>query len=710
MGKGANPMADDHLKRSASFGSTHRDEPSFEEDPLVELARIVAEDGGFYRQGRAPELRPARNEPARHAASPEELLANQLEAELMQNMDFSAERRDVPEPRPVTELRSFGGMPEGRLPHVQLRPALGDPQHQPSRFPHFVVEDARPHAAAPPGSWQDSAGPAGGSGGFAVAGLPVEAAAGRQGEPWREADDDLSEGLAESSEEDFAAPYAEMETAQQAGDRESGFEAGAAGSAETADAGYAEPYADDDDYDESDPDDWTADDADEDQAASQAARRAAVGGGRRSYKGLLAAAGVLGLVVLGGAVTLMMGSEGPTGESGPPPVIKAESEPAKVAAEGTEQAQAGDGAGQAVYDRVAGRAPKSDEKLVGRAEEPRQVSRVVLPEPGATAEEAAGTGVAGDAASDGSADRTAAAVVQQDKSPSGEEIAGQISSQTPSMQTGPRIDPVGPRRVRTVTVKPDGTIVSRPEPVRVAEASAQPAGAVERDFDLANAPEAVPVRTMTVRSEERPSGPLAGEAAAPAPENGAAPQPLVPSAESSPAQPSAAAETPAEAADAAEPAETQLAMLPRARPDEIPAAFTRPAAAPARQSQPAATQPAARSRGGQPVDLLAAGPAAPRAQAQPAAQPARPAAAASSSPFAVQVSAQRSEEQARAAIAGLRNRFPSVLQGQQAEIERADLGDRGIYYRVRIGAQSQAEANRLCEQLKAAGGSCFVTR
>jgi hypothetical protein len=43
-------------------------------------------------------------------------------------------------------------------------------------------------------------------------------------------------------------------------------------------------------------------------------------------------------------------------------------------------------------------------------------------------------------------------------------------------------------------------------------------------------------------------------------------------------------------------------------------------------------------------------------------------------------------------------------------IQSADVGTRGTFYRVRLTFGSSAEANRLCNELKAAGGDCFVGR
>jgi hypothetical protein len=78
--------------------------------------------------------------------------------------------------------------------------------------------------------------------------------------------------------------------------------------------------------------------------------------------------------------------------------------------------------------------------------------------------------------------------------------------------------------------------------------------------------------------------------------------------------------------------------------------------------------------------------------------------------YAVQVTSQRSEADAQASYRSLQQQFPSVLGGRQPVIRRADLGEKGTYYRAQIPFQSQTEANEFCANLKAAGGQCVVQR
>jgi cell division protein FtsN len=146
--------------------------------------------------------------------------------------------------------------------------------------------------------------------------------------------------------------------------------------------------------------------------------------------------------------------------------------------------------------------------------------------------------------------------------------------------------------------------------------------------------------------------------------------------------------------------------VPRPKPADVPGA----AVAPASSTQ--VTGAAARSAS-DPVNLLAA-PAAtdkPRVTASTAPAATIPSSAApAQSGYVVQVSSQRSADQAKTSFADMQRRYNSILGGFYPNIQRADLGDKGTYYRVRIGPMKRESALHVCEQLKSAGGSCFVTR
>jgi cell division septation protein DedD len=88
-----------------------------------------------------------------------------------------------------------------------------------------------------------------------------------------------------------------------------------------------------------------------------------------------------------------------------------------------------------------------------------------------------------------------------------------------------------------------------------------------------------------------------------------------------------------------------------------------------------------------------------------------PAAGAGSGGYLVQLSSQRNEADAQASFRALQNKFPSVLGSQTPLIKRADLGEKGTYYRAMVGPfATSEEAAQFCGNLKSAGGQCIVQR
>jgi cell division septation protein DedD len=79
--------------------------------------------------------------------------------------------------------------------------------------------------------------------------------------------------------------------------------------------------------------------------------------------------------------------------------------------------------------------------------------------------------------------------------------------------------------------------------------------------------------------------------------------------------------------------------------------------------------------------------------------------------YLVQLSATGSPEEAEATYERLQSRHASILGNLDPNIQRADLGERGVFYRVRVGPwQQRDEATGVCEALKAAGADCYVTQ
>jgi hypothetical protein len=76
--------------------------------------------------------------------------------------------------------------------------------------------------------------------------------------------------------------------------------------------------------------------------------------------------------------------------------------------------------------------------------------------------------------------------------------------------------------------------------------------------------------------------------------------------------------------------------------------------------------------------------------------------------YFVQVSARRSELEARLSFHTLQLRFPAVLADRQVVFRRTDTPV-GPWFRVLAGPfESAADATRACDALKAAGGQCIV--
>ncbi len=233
------------------------------------------------------------------------------------------------------------------------------------------------------------------------------------------------------------------------------------------------------------------------------------------------------------------------------------------------------------------------------------------------------------------------------------------------------------RKVRTVTVRPDGTIVPGDEAV---------AGN-----------EVLPVERPTV--------------------------PQLPGGEAQPSELLASVETPEVEPDAIAAAIAgETPVTAEVDPNAVTALVANAPEASAAASQPATIDPTRVAPAPMPrpsdrstmvgsanraVDLTAAIEETP---ATPAAAAPAPAASSGgqSGPY-VQIAAQRSEAEAQASLRNAQSRYGSLWGGAQPYIQRADLGQKGIYYRVRVPASSLQEASSICSSIKANGGDCMAS-
>ncbi|MDP2125732.1 MAG: SPOR domain-containing protein [Parvibaculum sp.] len=144
-------------------------------------------------------------------------------------------------------------------------------------------------------------------------------------------------------------------------------------------------------------------------------------------------------------------------------------------------------------------------------------------------------------------------------------------------------------------------------------------------------------------------------------------------------------------------------------PAEEPLAIDRPADISPRDQQ--AMDRLAEAIDSAPLDAVVPGPTAPADPPEPAVSPAptetEPQASAAGS-HVVQLAAFRDEAAARDAFSKLKVKYPDLLGGLGADIQRADLGAQGIYYRLRAGFLDKADADALCAKLDAQGQGCFV--
>ncbi|CVI55030.1 conserved hypothetical protein [Agrobacterium deltaense NCPPB 1641] len=370
-------------------------------------------------------------------------------------------------------------------------------------------------------------------------------------------------------------------------------------------------------------------------------------GGRRW---IMPVAAAIGLVLIGGGVyALVSGGSSSTGSNGAPVIISADNDPMKVVPENP-GGRVVPNQDKAVYDRVAGgsAADPKQPALISSNEQPVDVvQRTLIPEQ---------LPLEGENDADMEAAGTPVGETEDPRLLSPEEKAAQTEG---SAATG-----VSPRKVRTMIVKPDGTLVA--QEVEVPAAQPPKADKVE---ELA-APQ-------TAKPGEGAPAVIAASRVPVAPEQ-AQPQANTP-----------AATTPtAHTAPAAQSAAPVPAARPSSQPANVVATVTnqgnvRPATAPA-QPQAAQQQTAA---------------ATPAATSTP-----------SAGGYYIQIASLPSQAEAQKSYQNMSAKFGSVIGGRGVDIKAAEIAGKGTFYRVRIPAGDKNEAVALCEKFRSAGGSCLVAR
>ena len=79
--------------------------------------------------------------------------------------------------------------------------------------------------------------------------------------------------------------------------------------------------------------------------------------------------------------------------------------------------------------------------------------------------------------------------------------------------------------------------------------------------------------------------------------------------------------------------------------------------------------------------------------------------------YFVQLASVKSEDGARKEWARMRRAHPDLLGDLELSVQSADLGERGVFYRIRTGPfPNRATARDMCWQIKAAKLDCLVVR
>jgi hypothetical protein len=235
------------------------------------------------------------------------------------------------------------------------------------------------------------------------------------------------------------------------------------------------------------------------------------------------------------------------------------------------------------------------------------------------------------------------------------------------------------RKVRTVTVRPDGTIVSGDSGL---------AGSAILPVDRPDVPEVPGADTSTPDLVASAESDLAAAATA---------EPAATPTTETPAAPVAEPGSVIAVADASGTIiQGRTVTMPMSRPGDLAAA------APATTATPTATLPPPPASTTA-TDVAATTPA-PAATPAPAETPP----ASGSAAAYVQLSSQRTEDAARESAQAIATRYGVLFGGADLQIQRVDLGERGIYYRVLVPAQSRENANNICTNVKAAGGDCLL--
>lgn len=363
----------------------------------------------------------------------------------------------------------------------------------------------------------------------------------------------------------------------------------------------------------------------------------------------VASLSILGIIGLGGAVALKYGAV--PGLRKAPPVIMASVAPTKVAPPSTDTvAPPNDTASVLFKDQQP--AKPGAVKVVSSDEQPVDLHSQIV----ASAPPAPPPVVAAPPASPVAANPQAPIVATT--------IADLVAGATP-----PPPSPLfaEPKRVKTVSVRPDGTLIAAP-------ATSPPPGAPTAS------------RSITALAPPTPAADPVQDNVSPQSASPKIDLPVKPRVKST----ARVSDGKPDAAGAATNGPLQLGL-----PTKLEKAAK---AARAKAAAPVVTALAATPTAATSVDPT---PTATASASAPAAS--------GGGEFAVQLAAPGSDQEAQTTWSRLKSKYSTELNGFDATIHKAEKSG-GAVYRVRVVGLAKADAVALCEKLKASGGACFVAK
>jgi cell division protein FtsN len=141
-----------------------------------------------------------------------------------------------------------------------------------------------------------------------------------------------------------------------------------------------------------------------------------------------------------------------------------------------------------------------------------------------------------------------------------------------------------------------------------------------------------------------------------------------------------------------------MAPPPATTPSATTTAPAEPAAEPPQQLAAIAPKP-------KPVE-----PVANTAVASASPAPVATAPDASSGSYVLQIGSYKSQDEANASWKTFQAKHP-ILGGYESDVKKADLGDKGVWYRLRAGSFATKDAaTAFCDKLKADGGDCLLAK